>query len=222
MKDINVDITLRDNVTGKYLRIPVIPEIITYQGGDAIVTAVTILQLGTVEFPAGKDLDSVSWAAFLPARYDAAYCKYSDLKTPIEYKDILEGWKTAHTPLQLIIPALDINKTVYVKAFPWEYKGFEGDIYYQLEVRELRTIRPRQINPAAATVARKTTTTPAARAAIPQVKKATSYTVKKGDTLMLIAKQLGIADWRKGLYEPNKKVIGSNPNKIEPGQVLKL
>lgn len=48
----------------------------------------------------------------------------------------------------------------------------------------------------------------------------TTYVVKKGDTLSGIASKYGTT-WNK-LYEKNKSVIGSNPNKIYPGQVLTI
>jgi LysM repeat protein len=47
-----------------------------------------------------------------------------------------------------------------------------------------------------------------------------TYTVQPGDTLSGIAAKFGVS-WKK-LYAKNKKVIGSNPNRIFAGQVLKL
>lgn len=47
-----------------------------------------------------------------------------------------------------------------------------------------------------------------------------TYVVKKGDTLSKIASKFNTT-WKK-IYENNKDVIGSNPNKIYPGQVLKI
>ncbi len=47
-----------------------------------------------------------------------------------------------------------------------------------------------------------------------------TYTVRPGDTLSGIAARFGIS-WKK-LYAKNKKVIGSNPDRIFAGQVLKL
>ena len=48
----------------------------------------------------------------------------------------------------------------------------------------------------------------------------TSYVVKKGDTLSSIASRYKTS-WKK-IYEKNKNVIGKNPNKIKPGQVLTI
>ena len=47
------------------------------------------------------------------------------------------------------------------------------------------------------------------------------YTVQSGDTLSGIAQRFGVADWRR-LYEANASVIGGDPNRIYPGQVLVL
>jgi len=50
-----------------------------------------------------------------------------------------------------------------------------------------------------------------------------TYTVQKGDSLSKIAKQhLGDANAWKKIYEANKAVIGDNPDKIFPGQKLKI
>jgi LysM repeat protein len=48
-----------------------------------------------------------------------------------------------------------------------------------------------------------------------------TYTVVVGDTLSGIAARLGLGNWQR-LYEANTSVIGSDPNKIYPGQVLVL
>lgn len=48
----------------------------------------------------------------------------------------------------------------------------------------------------------------------------TTYTVKSGDTLSGIGSRYGIS-WNK-IYNANKSVIGSNPNRIYPGQTLTI
>jgi len=50
-----------------------------------------------------------------------------------------------------------------------------------------------------------------------------TYTVRTGDSLSKIAKALlGDAKKWRLLYEANKDVVGSNPDLIKPGQVLKI
>jgi len=50
-----------------------------------------------------------------------------------------------------------------------------------------------------------------------------TYTVRPGDSLSKIAKALmGDAKKWRALYEANKDVVGSNPDLIHPGQVLKI
>lgn len=54
----------------------------------------------------------------------------------------------------------------------------------------------------------------------PSAPETTSYVVKKGDNLTRIAAKYGMK-WEK-LYGDNRSTIGSNPNKIYPGQKLNI
>lgn len=47
-----------------------------------------------------------------------------------------------------------------------------------------------------------------------------TYTVVAGDSLSKIGQHHGVA-WRE-IYEANKDVIGDNPDKIHPGQTLRI
>ena len=59
--------------------------------------------------------------------------------------------------------------------------------------------------------------------AAPAAAEGETYVVQKGDSLSKIAKHhLGDANAWKKIYEANKAVIGDNPDKIFPGQKLKL
>ena len=50
-----------------------------------------------------------------------------------------------------------------------------------------------------------------------------TYTVAKGDTLSHIAKEFyGKAGKWHAIFDANRDVIGDNPDKIFPGQVLKI
>jgi nucleoid-associated protein YgaU len=46
-----------------------------------------------------------------------------------------------------------------------------------------------------------------------------TYTVQPGDTLSGIAAAFGLDGWQR-MYEANSGVIGGDPNRIYPGQVL--
>jgi nucleoid-associated protein YgaU len=63
---------------------------------------------------------------------------------------------------------------------------------------------------------------PAAGSATPQAGGTTTYTVKPGDTLSKIAKELlGNANSYPQIFEANRDQL-SDPDKIKPGQVLKI
>lgn len=224
VKGVKVNITIRDHSTGQYCQIPVIPEKITYTSGDAIYDSAKIVNLGTIDFFNGVDLDGISWDCFFPARYDPSYCSFKHTKTPKKYRDLFLKWKNEGTELQLVCSAAGINKRVTLRSFPWKYEGFEGDITYSVTFKEKKIIRPRKIkiaNPTATTVTiEKESLTPLVRAAAPVTETPKTYTVKSGDCLCSIAQKVGVS-WET-IYNNNKSVIGSNPNLIYPGQVLTI
>lgn len=223
IKNMKVEINVQDVERGRYYGIPVLPPTIQYTNGDTTAHSINIVDLGAVEIPNGRDLDSFSWSSEFPARYDPGYVVVGKtaLKKPIDYKNLFEGLKARKAPVQLIIPVLGINKTMYISSFVPEFVGFEGDIKYSMTFRELRTIRPKKLT-VGGTAPPKGKKQPADRPPAAAKPKPKTYTVVSGDTLIKIAKKLGIKNWRSDLYEPNKKVIGNNPDQIKPGQVLKI
>lgn len=140
---IDVDITIKSKTS--YLTIPVIPAELTYDDGSTTPVTVSVLQLGDVAFGNGVALDALSWSCFFPARYDAGYCKTSNLKRPEQYRNTLSSWKDNDEVLQVIIPAAGINKKMKITSFKWVFKGFEGDLYYELTFAEHKEIKPIQV-----------------------------------------------------------------------------
>lgn len=63
---------------------------------------------------------------------------------------------------------------------------------------------------------------PSPRPVHPPAPKLKTYTVVKGDNLSEIAAKLHYQGGWQALYAANKGVVGSNPNLIKPGQVLKV
>ncbi|TVX92226.1 LysM peptidoglycan-binding domain-containing protein [Paenibacillus agilis] len=219
-------IIIIDKTTGKPLGLPVRPidDSAAFTDGEKQATTVTILDVGTVDIPAGVDLDQIGWSSFFPGKHDPHICDVTaaGLKAPEIYRNRFSGWKDAGTPLQLIWPWAGLNKTVYLKTFTWKPPNAMGDIFYDVAFRELKTLAPKKISTKATRVSK--SKSPESRSAVPKKNKpkGKTYTVKSGDTLTGIAKRLGITPWRTKLYEPNKKVIGPNPSKLKAGQVLKI
>lgn len=216
-----VELLVKDNQTGAYFKIPMLPEKIEYKDGEKKAHSIEVLDLGDVEIPSGVALDSIGWSSMFPSRYDSSYCTHPDIHPPLTYRNQFSSWKDAGTSLQIICPVFGINKTMYLKSFEWAGEGFECDISYRVEFRELKTITPRKIAVGGVAPAQGTKG-PEDRASAPQTPNPTTYTVVSGDTLVHLAKRFGFTDWRKQLYEPNKSVIGSDPNKLTVGVVLRV
>ena len=220
MLNLKVNISIRDNSTGTYYKVPVLPSEIAYGFGDATKDSVTVINLGAVDFQNGNDLDNFAWASFFPSRYDPGYCATSKLLTTLEYKELLEGWKNEGTSLQLICAAAGINKRMVLYSFKPTFQGAEMDLYYSVEFKEKRIIKPVKVD-LGAIMSKKQKKTPESRESVPDKSNPGTYTVKGGDTIIRIAKAHKITPW-KPLYMKNKSVIGPDPNGITVGMVLKL
>jgi hypothetical protein len=219
---VSFEITLKDNTTGNSLTIPVLPTSgeLEYLDGDQQPITVDILDLGTVEIPAGVGLDICGWESFFPARHDPSYTAVgpSLLKQPMEYRNQFSAWKDDGASLQLICAAAGLNKTVFVKSFTWKARGAEGDLYYKVLLTEYKKLAPKKVRPDGSPIS--TGLTADDRPPMPEPATASTYTVVSGDTLSLIGKKVPKA-W-KTIYEDNKDVIGPNPNLIKPGQVFNV
>lgn len=132
--DRTVNITITDENT--VLNIPVIPSKVNVSDGSSTPKTVDVWGKGEVDFNNGKDLDGLGWSSFFPTRYDSSYCNVTDLKTVQWYRDTLNTWKNNGTVVQVIIPAMDINKQMKIKSFQGDFEGQELDYYYDLEFKE--------------------------------------------------------------------------------------
>jgi hypothetical protein len=196
-------------------RVPVLPAEYNISSSHSVET-VNINAIGEIDIGGVQALKSISFSSFFPVRYDSSYCEYSNLRPPIQCVDIIESMMNA--PIKLIITGTNINISCRITSFEWGEHDGTGDISFTITFKEHKKIQAMKL--VTAVVADSKSTDTLVREAIKEVPK--TYTVKKGDNLSKIARNVtGSANW-KPLYELNKNVIGSNPNLIYTGQVLTI
>ena len=124
--------------------------------------------------------------------------------------------------VKLIITGTAINFPCRISSFEWGEDDGTGDISFSITLKEHRKIVISQssvVAESAAAASEDTSSKDTAKREDTREKPKT-YTVKNGDCLSSIARQLtGSSDWH-ALYEQNKDIIGSNPNFIKDGTVL--
>ena len=199
---------------------PVLPEKISYS--DSIKnTSVNIVSLGETTVIECKGADTISFSSRFPAVRDQAVV-VDQLFTPSYYRDKLEKWRDLQKPVHFVCTsALDINDYYTIEDLSYSEEGGPvGEIAFTIKLKLYRppTIRKIDLSPKDNTVAEVTTDT----GRVDNTIKPSTYTVVSGDTLAKIAKaKLGSISKYKDIYELNKDII-KDPNKIYPGQVLKM
>lgn len=191
-------------------------EIQSPQHNETLVTA-----NGTEISLIGKGgLRTISWSSWFPkGKPDYVSRKYTG--KPMSY--IRKMGKMKGKIVELMISGI-INCQVTIENLTYGQNDGTGDIYYNIELKEYRKPKVKkstkkgtkeEVSKTNNKVKKPVTTTKT------KTVKSQTYVVKKGDTLTGIAKKLTgtSANW-KAIYNANKKVIGSNPNKIYPGQKL--
>ena len=193
------------NNNAERLRLPVNPADFE-QGLSMSNTSVNITSLGDVNLIGKTGLKSISIESHFPSRYQP-YCQYTDIPLPGDCIKMIESWMLTGQPIRLVITGTDINMPCSIESFNHGQKGGTGNEYYTLELKEYRFLTANSLLASAAkknkTIARQAKTA------------AKAYTVKKGDTLMVIAKKTtgNSANWKKiasanGIKAPSKISIG--------------
>lgn len=202
-----VDIYIREVSGSRQIRVPWLPEEITYSNGGTTVATYEILNTGAVAVPMGYGLAKVSWEGTWPGgqRTDKKLLRGS-WKEPSHYHNILEKWKKNGTKLNLMVTGYPINLNVLLEAYAEKPSGGFGDVEYKIEFIEDRDL----------TVSKKTKKKTKKKATTTKrpAKKTTTYTVKKGDNLWTIAKRfLGSGSKWRTLYNANKTIIEQTAKK---------
>ena len=179
-------------------------------------TQVIVNSLGEINLVGKRKLKNISFSSFFPKqKYN--FCQYTSFPSPKESVKVIESMKN-NGVLRLTMTGTPVNMECTIESFTWGENDATKDIYFTLEFKEYRhtkvkTKSKKEELPKAVT--------PEATERPTKEVKSTTYTVKGGDNLSKIAKNItgNSANW-KAIYEQNKGVIGGNPNLIYAGQQL--
>ena len=146
----------------------------------------------------------------------------------------INSWKEKRKPVHFIITGGLVDCYCTIENFNYEEAGGDvGTYQFSIELKEYREVEVRKIKKKKKKKGSKTGKGSKKKKSHTTKKKTSkrtnskavpdTYIVKKGDCLWNLAKKFyGDAAKHTKIYNANKKVIGSNPNKIYPGQVLKI
>ena len=205
------------------VRLPVNPDTLNVTSPFGF-NDVTVANLGEVSIFGDRGLKEFSFGTFFPARYNEAYCEYRGFKAPYTYVAIIEKWRDSKLPIRFIVTGSKINYLVTVREFSYEVEraGNRGDIYFSLTLKQFKWL-PVRYETTKTTSKPAATRPPSTKSTTKTTSKSTkrTYTVKKNDSLFIIAKRYyGNGEKWRAIYDANKKTIGKNPNDIEPGMKL--
>lgn len=210
---------------GSRIHLPVNPERITCNTGNRILTF-DVITLGEISLPRGRVPTRFSFEGFFPGEARRNDPKIKSWRHPKELTGILSEWRNKGLKLRFLVTETPINHDVYFDgdgSFEHEWSGGYGDCWYSIRLIEARDLivlaDGERVDTSGAGTS--SATKPASSRSTPPTPK--TYTVRSGDNLWVIAKRL-LGDgsrWRE-IYNKNRNVIGPDPNKIYPGQVLRI
>ncbi|MFR0880845.1 MAG: LysM peptidoglycan-binding domain-containing protein [Oscillospiraceae bacterium] len=198
---------------------------------------VTLINEGEVNLLKKAELTEIEFECIIPqVKYPFASYKVGNRTgfQPAKYfLDYFEGLKRMQRPFQFIVSrAMPSGKVLFatnMKVSMADYKITEKsengfDITVKIKLKQYRdyTAKTMKIKKSGSKSKVSVKKNRSAESS-PAPKSAKKYTVVKGDTLWGIAKKYyGDGSKYKKIYDANKKVIGSDPNLIKPGQVLTI
>ncbi len=211
--------------TKEEFQFPMLPEKISVQTETAF-QSYDIMSIGEVKFPMGANLTAFSWEGILPGKLRMEnFLRASNptllLKAwddPKAIQSMWSFWRHDKTKLELFVTETPIKHDVYLESYSVDYKGGFGDYYYSIkfvQAKELKVYSESETQESNSTVS-----TDNPRPEPPQAK---TYTVVNGDCLWKIAQRtLGNGSRYPEIHSINQPPMGSNPDVLQVGWVLKL
>lgn len=216
------------NAEKNKIKFPVLPEKITIKNGGQNMS-VNIVGLGEITIRRERKALVYSFSSFFPAQMFPGI-QVEKITSPQKLVEKISKWKEKKKPVHFIITGGLVNCYCTIEDFNYEEAGGDvGTYQYSITLKEYREVEARKIK-----VKKKKKKSKKSKKKSKKVSKKTpkrastkavpdTYTVKKGDCLWNIAKKFyGDGAKHTKIYNANKKTIGSNPNLIRPGQILKI
>lgn len=204
---------------GLKFQLPVNPESIKISRNGAN-ESVTIANLGESTLIQNPKALVISFSSFFPANYFSG-CNPKKIAIPHYYIYGILGWQRKKIPIKLYITGCCITYNVTIENFQYSQSGGDVGTYeYSITLKQYTPIKVVQLD---VNKLKKTVSVKKTSARVNTQSKPKTYTVKQGDCLWNIAKKYyGDGSLYTKIYNSNKKIIGSNPNLIYPGQVLTI
>lgn len=195
---------------GEEVVLPVTPKSYTVRDGMTVQT-VDVHELGPYSVPTYETREQFQLVCLLPSS-NRPYCvRYTEQAVLLSWlkRQIAEKVK-----MRFIVSDTAVNIPVYMTEIEYGEQDGTNDLYVTLTVQPYNTLSAPTVQ--ASTKA----TAAAAREAMAQQTKETTYTVKSGDTLWSIARKF----YGDGSLYPKLAACNGikNPNLIYVGQVLKI
>ena len=210
--------------------LPIAPEKFTLKVKNSNKT-ITLINEGEVNHLKEAGLTELEFDVLIPA-VQYSFSKYdSGFKSPAYFTNHFEKLKTEKKPFQFIISRkmpngkllFDTNMTVSMESYTIKEEAKNGfDLTVSIKLKQYKSFGTKIVkvmqnenkNPTVSVSPQRPTTNS------PEPKKEVTHTVKKGETLGIIAtKYYGDAMKYTKIYEANKDKI-KNPNMIYVGQVF--
>lgn len=196
--------------------LPVNPSEPVISGGGTNFTDIQVIKGGERTIIGNSMLQVVSFSSFFPRDYDSSYCTREDIPDPWEAVKKIEKWRESGKPVKLLITQTGVNMYATIRKFDYREKGGEpGDVYYDIEFKEFKFIKIREVVKEAPKVQQQSDRPETSATA-------KSYTVVKGDCLWNIAKKFyGNGSQYTKIFSANNPPI-KNASLIYPGQVFTI
>lgn len=197
---------------------------ISINNGNKTINVINESQINQLK---KAELTDIEFECMIPqVKYPFAVYK-SGFKKASYFLDCFEKLKTSRKPFQFIVSRalpngkvlFSTNMKVSLESYTITEQATDGfDLTVKIKLKQYRDYATKTVKLASKKKAAVKKKRPSETA--PKVK---TYKVVKGDCLWNIAKRFyGNGANYTVIYNANRKVIGSNPNLIYPGQVLKI